>query len=278
MELDELQKMFTKEFGLLKKSLEDQANEIKEFGETKKGTADAITKASERMEAIKVETDAKNVEIAELFEEQKTSLEEQKGRIDEMEKASQRPGYGTGEEIKSPGQMYTESDAYKNMITNNLYNSAPMKVKSLFEFEEKALVTSVITGGNLAQTLRYPEIIMTPMKVLRIRDLLSVRGITTNAIEYVQETGFVNKAAPTKVGAKKPESALTFKLLTESVKTIAHWIPASRQVLADVAQIRAYIDTRLIYGLKLTEEAKILYVIGVSQNLPVIIVNTGIQS
>jgi len=108
--------------------------------------------------------------------------------------------------------------------------------------------------------------------------LLSVRGITTNAIEYVEETGFTNEAAPVAEGVAKPESAIAFKLLSESVKTIAHWIPVARTVLADVAQMRAYIDTRLIYGLKLTEEAQILYGNGVSPNLAGIMVNANIQS
>lgn len=263
MDLEELQKLFTKEFGLLKTSLETQASEIKEFGETKKVTADAITKASTRIEELKAEIDVKidvkNVEIVKL-------LEAQKLRIDEMEKASQRPGYGAGGEIKSPGELFTDSDAYKNMMAAKALNSNPLHMKSLFEFEQKVL-TATITGGTLTQALRMPEILMPPVRATRVRDLLTVRSVTTDSIEFVKETGFTNLAAPVIEAAEKPESAITFSLETQSVRTIAHWIPISRQVLADVNQLRAYVDTRLIYGIKLVEDQQILYGSGTSPNL-----------
>jgi HK97 family phage major capsid protein len=43
-----------------------------------------------------------------------------------------------------------------------------------------------------------------------------------------------------------------------SVVTIPHWIPASRQIIADAPQLADYINTRLIYGLKLEEEDQLL--------------------
>jgi len=273
MEIKKLQELFEKEFTSFKELLQLQDKEIKQNGETTKATADSIVKTGKSIEDLQTEMKAAQDKV------EKDSADQAK-RLEEIEKKLGRidyPGPG-GEEVKSPGEMFTESDAYKNMVANNQYTSGPMKVKDLFSFEKKALVTSAITGGNLAQALRVPEIIMPPMRVLRIRDLLSVRGITTNAIEYVEETGFVNAAAPVAEGVAKPESAITFKLLSESVKTIAHWIPVARTVLADVAQMRAYIDTRLIYGLKLTEEAQILYGNGVSPNLAGIMVNANIQN
>jgi len=162
------------------------------------------------------------------------------------------------------------------MVETEDVNCAPVSVKSFYAKADE--LVSAITGGNLAVPFRYPLIIAPPERVMRIRDLLTVMPTTTNAIDYVEETGFTNAAAPVKVTAKKPQSKLEFELKTEAVKTVAHWIPVSRQVLADVVAIRGYVDTRLVYGLKLTEEAQLLYGNGVSPNLSGIMVNAGIQS
>ncbi|MDY0292735.1 MAG: phage major capsid protein, partial [Desulfuromonadaceae bacterium] len=44
-----------------------------------------------------------------------------------------------------------------------------------------------------------------------------------------------------------------------SVETLAHWIPAPKQVLDDVAMLSSYLGTRLIEGLKYKEEQALLY-------------------
>ena len=43
-----------------------------------------------------------------------------------------------------------------------------------------------------------------------------------------------------------------------AVITIAHWIPASRQVLDDAPMLQSYINVRMTYGLKLEEEDELL--------------------
>jgi HK97 family phage major capsid protein len=87
----------------------------------------------------------------------------------------------------------------------------------------------------------------------------------SNSVEWVKELVFTNNAGPqydaspgTTEGALKPESGITFQLNTTAVITLAHWIPASRQVLADAPYLQDYIDMRLRYGLKLEEEDELL--------------------
>lgn len=65
----------------------------------------------------------------------------------------------------------------------------------------------------------------------------------------------------------KPTAGVEYDLQTESVKTLAHWTPASRQILADARQLRARIDNRLMFGLKQNEEEHILYGDGSSKML-----------
>ncbi len=132
-------------------------------------------------------------------------------------------------------------------------------------------ITSLSTGdggaGDLIIPQRVPGIIRQPDRAMTIRDLLSVGRTSSNAIEFVQETGFTNNAAPVAEGAQKPESSIDFQLQTSPVRTIAHWIQASKQVLADVPMLQSYIDTRLRFGLELVEEEQILAGDGTGQNL-----------
>jgi HK97 family phage major capsid protein len=51
------------------------------------------------------------------------------------------------------------------------------------------------------------------------------------------------------------------------VKTLAHWLKASKQILADVPMLSSYIDTRLTYGLKYVEETQLLSGDGTGENL-----------
>jgi len=102
---------------------------------------------------------------------------------------------------------------------------------------------------------------------LMVRSLLGQANTTSNAISYRRETGFTNSAAPIAEGALKPESNITFEEVTAPVRTIAHWIKASRQVLDDDAQLRSEIDSVLRYGLGFVVEGQLLHGDGSGQNL-----------
>ena len=76
----------------------------------------------------------------------------------------------------------------------------------------------------------------------------------------------------------KPEAEIEFSLETESVQTIAHWIPASRQILADAAQMEAYVNDRLRYGVLFEEERQLLYGTGSSPQIQGILTEIGVQN
>ena len=86
--------------------------------------------------------------------------------------------------------------------------------------------------------------------------------------EFTRENAFTNAAAPQRnadsptlsaiENVTKAESAITFTLATTPVVTLAHFIPVSKQVIADSPQLEAYVNSRLLYGLQLKEETQIL--------------------
>lgn len=258
--LKSLHTEFKEAWGELKDLLDTQAEEIKKYGTTNDDTVGKI----------------KSVEgkILELGEE----LKEIQKRADEIEKKFGRPDLQVGGQVKSLGALFVESGAYAAMKKANEMKSAPVKVKSLYQSSKAIITTAVGSGGALVGTQAYNTLIADPARIFRIRDLLPVQPTQSNAISYIQETGFTNAARPVVETMMKPESALTFDEMTQAVKTIAHWIPASRQVLDDAGQLQAYIDNRLLYGLMIAEEQQILYGDGASPNLQGILTHNGIQT
>ncbi|WEV90025.1 major capsid protein [Pseudomonas phage PotUPM1] len=142
--------------------------------------------------------------------------------------------------------------------------SAKVGVKSF----HKALGSGAGSAGALVQPMQMPGILMPGLRRLTIRDLLAQGRTISNAVEYVRENVFTNSAAPVAEGALKPESNLTFTKQTANVRTIAHWIQASKQIMSDAPQLESYLNNRLLYGLRLKEEGQLLAGDGTGDNLP----------
>lgn len=91
-----------------------------------------------------------------------------------------------------------------------------------------------------------------------IRDLLVTRPTAAPSIEYLLGKRTGTAAIQAAEGDQKAEMALTFELKQAPVRTIAVWIPASRQALDDNALMADYIDSELLDALQLTEDAQLL--------------------
>jgi HK97 family phage major capsid protein len=98
-----------------------------------------------------------------------------------------------------------------------------------------------------------------------VRDIITVGETGSDTVEYVRITSVTNNAAPTAEATAtggssgtKPESAMAMLRVTESVKTIPHWIPATNRSLADAPQLRTIIDNFLRYGIEEELEDQIL--------------------
>jgi HK97 family phage major capsid protein len=86
-------------------------------------------------------------------------------------------------------------------------------------------------------------------------------------VEYTRELAFTNAAAETAEGETKPEATLTFELASAPVKTIAHWLKLSKQVMDDAPALASYVDTRLRYGVDLRIDQQLLNGNGSGQNI-----------
>jgi HK97 family phage major capsid protein len=214
-------------------------------------------------------------DIAELLKEHTAGVESKladlskttEGYTDWMTEIERKLNRGAGGvlfgQTLTVGEQVARADEIKEVL-NSSSNGASRRI------EVKAITNATDSGGGLHSPTRDMEV-MLPRRRLTIRDLLRTVPVTSQDIEYPEQTARADAAAPVAEGALKPESAMAFTLKSVKTVTLAHWVTASRQVLADAPQLRALVDNDLRYGLQLEEEGQILYGDGTGQNLPGIV-------
>lgn len=255
---------------------EDRQMQRKEHADDKIQLKAVNELLDQRDQEIKLFAEKANKEIKEhgtILTETKTILDglvkdglALQDRFQDIEqKLARRFAANDPSEQKSVGEQLSESDDYQALTT---------KGRGIARLNLKAVtnITSATTGtggvGVGIQPTRVAGIITDPERQFTIRDLIMPGRTASNAVEFVQETGFQNMAAPQAgEGALKAQSDLSFGMVTTTVKTIAHWFKASKQVLSDIPLLQSYINGRAIYGLKYKEEEQILAGDGTGQNL-----------
>jgi HK97 family phage major capsid protein len=209
-------------------------------------------------------------ELKAFVERHTGKSQEMDARLLQLEQAFvARPGapgapLGLGGE-KSLGCLVVESDGFQS-----LKRGAKETGKILVGTLHKAGFPPItgMPGGALVPPTYFPQIIPPGLRPLTIRDLLTVNRSNSNLIQYTREESFSNSAAPQGgEGTDKPQSNLTFSLQNAPIQTLAHWISVSTQLLDDAPGLEDYINSRLMYGMKLVEEQQMLLGDGTGFNL-----------
>lgn len=197
-------------------------------------------------------------------------MNELSARLDTMEqKAARRGGGGSGgDEHKTLGQRCVESDEIKAVISKGA------SFKGRVDLEVKNITSASVSGTSSSTALvvadRVPGIVQVqPNRPTVIRDLLMPGSTNSGSVDYVRETVFTNAAAPVAENPAnpKPQSDLAFDLKNLPIRTIAHFVLASKQILADAPMLQSYIDGRLRYGLAYAEDLQFLMGDGTGTNL-----------
>lgn len=200
-------------------------------------------------------------ELSQKASEQTLTLAEQLATLEQQ--VARREHGGSPTVAKSIGAQFVETPEVKSLVEAGV--NRPKKFTA--HMAVKTTITSAADSGGSLGTPYRDAVVMMPQRRLYVRDLLPVINVTSNSVEYAKQTTRTNNAGMVAEGALKPESALAWTLADTPIRTIAHWIPASRQVLDDVPQLRGLIDSELLYGLRLKEDAQILSGDGTGQNL-----------
>lgn len=198
----------------------------------------------------------------ELADQALTGMNEAKARLDELEQKLDRRGNEDGRDYTA-GERFIEAEEFKNFASQTRPRG-----RAIVEVKDISSLTTDVAGsvGSMVQPQRVSGTEL-PQRRLTIRSLLAQGNTNSSSIEYDREKVFTNAAATVAEGALKPQSELQYEDATAPVRTIAHWMRASVQILADAPALRSIIDQRLRYGLAYAEELQILAGDGVGQNL-----------
>ncbi|UPJ27080.1 phage major capsid protein [Bradyrhizobium sp. CW1] len=150
--------------------------------------------------------------------------------------------------------------------------NSTFKGRMRFDVKTTATLTSASGGaagdaGALVRPDRQPGFIELARRKLRMRDVLAPGSTTSNSIEWPRQTARSNNAATVAEAALKPQSDMTFDMPTWTVRTIATWILASRQILDDAAALQSAIDAELRFMLADTEDGQLLNGAGTGTDL-----------
>jgi HK97 family phage major capsid protein len=209
-------------------------------------------------------------ELAQEFRDHLDSkFRETEFRLFDVEQKLVRRGDGGGSLVdtraaKSWGQSFTENEAVQAFlgdVTAGRRVGCEIKATTI----TSATTAALGSAGGLIVPERQPTYVP-PGRRLTIRDLLTVVPVTSTP-EYAARVGFVNAASPVAEAALKPQSDLQYALTPVPIRTIAHFVVASRQILDDAPQLQGLIDTDLLYGLGYAEELQLLMGDGTGVNL-----------
>lgn len=233
------------------------AAEIERLKGEVKGFAEDVIKKMKAGGDVSEELKQKADEALTLGNELKSAMT---ARLDDLEQKLARRAGEEPEHRRTPGEVVVEHEDVKNFMTRR-------PGRGSVKVEMKAVTSAAASAGDLVEEDRRPGILMPGLRRLTVRDLITPGRTSSNAIQYVKETGFTNSAAVVSETVQKPESDLTFDLVTRTVATVAHWVHASKQILDDAPMLQSYIDGRLRYGLAYAEEVQLLNGDGTGENL-----------
>lgn len=230
--------------------------------------------ADEKALVEKTLDEVREIEVQLEKEKAEEALIERIAGAEKMFAGGEQPTSGAAPrqpaQTQSIGQRFAGSEQWKSWLKQNAPNghipdsmkgisSPPVNVGDLGLFRKELLTgVSDVSAGALVESERtgiYEPLGRYP---LTLRQLISVRQTMSDTIEYVRQTAQVTQAAPTQesnittysgatgeISGEKPEATMRFVRVSETVKTIAVWIPATKRALSDAGQLRGLIDDEL---------------------------------
>lgn len=244
---------------------EKELNEAIELIESK--MAEAVKEYESQVEEYGSAAKSASEEVKKLAEDHKSMVEqseELQSRIKELEQLGAEGFKGGNDNTeKTWGASLVDSESFKSFAQGST-NVARVEVKNTIIGESGSPGDP---DNTLVQTDRLPGIVPGAFRSLNILDFVPMGTTGSNQIEYTREASWTNDAAETNEGTTKPESDLTFELVNDPVRTIAHFIKASKQILDDAPMLRSYIDRRMMHGLRNRLQTQILKGNGTAPNI-----------
>lgn len=256
--------------GEIKKFWDDSAEvDLKDFTDEQKQTIDRLNKEATELDLALNEAKGYEAEVAKQ-DVMRSMLGTPQGR----------PNYSntdprdvrTGR--KSPGREFVEDPKIINWIENELGLKGAgaalgdgIKIHSP-AVEAKGVIMSGADSGGAFVRREYDDTVSLPLRPLTILDLITVVRTGSNLVEYVRVNRLTRGAAivpevTNSSGAgytagAKPEASMAFEIVQAGVKTIAVWMPITRQILSDAPQLESEINAFEQTDLQLALEEEII--------------------
>lgn len=219
----------------------------------------ALTKHTEEVEKFgkaSTELTGKVDELSQKFAETQAEIQDLAQK--------QAEGFSKGEKrTESVGESFVKSDAF-NALRAGTQQKARLEVKNTILGSSGSPLdpSNIIVPSD-----RIDGIIPGAFRSLTLLDVIPTGATTSNQVSYTQEDTFTNNAAEQVEGSAKAESDNTFKYVEEPVRTVAHWLKLSTQVLDDAPALESYVNLRLQHGIRQRLQRQIIQGNGTSPNL-----------
>ena len=218
----------------------------------------------------------------------KATVIEMQTQLDALEmKIAERHGNGFSS-LQSPGSSLTKKLKEDEHIQRLLKDRRGRAVLS-FNAEEmtamgmgrKSIISATVGGTSEGDPLapvgvattgvlgidRITGITAEARQTLKIRDVLFARPTSMAVVDFVKVANALGNASPVPEASLKPENAVSFTSLSEKVRLIATWIPATKQVLDDFGELQSFLQSSLVYYINLEEEIQLLAGDNTGENL-----------
>ncbi|WP_460406578.1 phage major capsid protein [Actinophytocola sediminis] len=184
---------------------------------------------------------------------------------DEPDDTPERPGG-----YASLGEQFVKSTGYRSLVERGLkggnWTTGDVELKA--ELSE-GTPAAPGPGYDLVTTPPHivPGIVDIRFRPLVIEDLFPGGATSSPLIRYLVETTVTNAAAAVAEGALKPESAMEFGTVDETLHKVATFLPITDEMLEDWSQIQSYLNARLPLFIRQASEAQILSGDGAGANM-----------
>lgn len=209
---------------------------------------------------------------ADLIDGIKAEVEKSTERLDEFETAMNDPDRGGRKAAApTPGQLLAKHINENHPDGLEAAIKAGRSVSVSFPSWQKTTITDDAgSAGDLLVPYARPGIIDRGERTPSIRSLIPSFPIATDQVRFFREvlaSRTDNAGSQDGQGTAKGESAFVFEDATADVQTIAHFVPAAKQILSDVPRLQAYVDNKLRLMLALEVEDQLLLGDGTNSTL-----------
>lgn len=196
-------------------ALAERDAQIAKNGAASEATANLVNETGKTLIALQGEVKAK-------YDEFLQKLADSGVRMDEIDKKLGRVGVGSGAhaaDSKTLADLIVGHEHYKTFRERGEKKSQKIPIKSFFPNSSAAAVKATFGltsagGDDLNQALRV-EPVAAQTRQLRIRDLMPVRPISVDVVEYLEETAFGADAGAASI------TSITSSSTTATVTTAA---------------------------------------------------------